>query len=78
MLEPDSSDYEGSAPSTISEVSRHVHSLQLQVNTLEARIAACQRRILQLEAEVAVLRAPRPQASWGAVLLHPFTVCFQR
>ena len=55
-----------------------MHSLQLQVNTLEARIAACQRRILQLEAEVAVLRDPRPQASWGAVLLLPFTVCFQR
>ena len=78
MLEPDSSDYEGSAPSTISEVSRHVHSLQLQVNTLEAHIAACQRRILQLEAEVAALRAQHPQASWGAILLRPFAICFQR
>ena len=77
MLEPDSSDYEGSPPSTVSQVSRHVHSLQLQVNTLEAHVAACERRIRLLEAQVFQSR-PEASVSWAQFLLQPLCLCFFR
>ena len=64
LAELDSSDYDGESPSTVSLVSRHVHQLQLDLNTLRAHVLACQRRILQLEEEIVALRAQTPQSSW--------------
>ena len=78
MLEPDSSDYEGSPPSTASLISRHLHTLQLQVNTLEAHVRACERRIRSLEAQELRTRAESAPATWAQVLLRPFSVCFFR
>ena len=78
LAELDSSDYDGESPSTVSLVSRHVHQLQLDLNTLRAHVLACQRRILQREEEIVALRAQTPQSSWSAALLRPFAACFQR
>ena len=78
LAELDSSDYDGESPSTVSLVSRHVHRLQLDFNTLRAHVLACERRILQLEADLATVRAQHPQSSWAETLLRPFAACFQR
>ena len=77
-MDVDSSDYDPSSPSTVSLVSRHVHQLQLDLHTLQAHIQACERRIIALEQEVALLRAQAPEPTWRALLLRPFAVCFQR
>ena len=58
MLEPDSSDYEGSPP-------------------LEAHVAACERRIRLLEAQVLESR-PGASVSWAQFLLQPLSLCFLR
>jgi len=78
FAEIDSSDDGGDSPSTVSLVSRQVYRLEREFETLRAHVLACQRRIIQLEQEVLLLRAQTGQASWSDTLLRPFAACFWR
>ncbi|CAE7550199.1 ngoPIIM [Symbiodinium sp. CCMP2592] len=73
----DSSGRSGSrSPSTVSLVSRHVHQLDLQLRTLSAHVTACERRIREVERQLAELqqvREPQSASFWDS-----FRACFPR